>query len=300
METSWLEDFLAVAKHANFSRAAALRNMTQPALSRRIQNLEAWVGAPLFSRDTHQIGLTQAGERLLPMAEEVLRQLHLGREEAQEAAADAATTLHFLSTHALSLTFFPDWLASFGHEDLPGPISLIADTMEGCEQRMLEGTANFLLCHAHPMAPTLVGPPKFLAHPLGTDRLMPVAAPDGHGRPRYTLPGSASAPLPLLAFSAASGMGRILASSHIIEEKGGALKTAFTSHSASLLKSLALDGRGIAWTPGCLTNEDLAAGRLQRAGGPEYDVEIQIQLVRPRSRQTRAAEAFWEHIKARS
>ena len=40
MDCKWLEDFLALSQHGNYSQAAAQRHITQPALSRRIKALE--------------------------------------------------------------------------------------------------------------------------------------------------------------------------------------------------------------------------------------------------------------------
>ncbi|MET1083646.1 MAG: LysR family transcriptional regulator [Burkholderiales bacterium] len=75
MELAWLEDFLALVDCGNFSRAAERRHVTQPAFSRRVRALEAWVGAALFDRRTHAVALTRAGERFRPVAEEALRRL---------------------------------------------------------------------------------------------------------------------------------------------------------------------------------------------------------------------------------
>lgn len=50
MKLSWLADFVALTENRSFSRAAAWRHITQPALSRRIQALKQWTGAPLFER----------------------------------------------------------------------------------------------------------------------------------------------------------------------------------------------------------------------------------------------------------
>ena len=47
VETKWLEDFVSLAETRSFSRSAQLRHVTQPAFSRRIQALEAWVGVDL-------------------------------------------------------------------------------------------------------------------------------------------------------------------------------------------------------------------------------------------------------------
>lgn len=51
LELAWLEDGIALAESLNFSKAAPARYVTQPAFSRRIQALEAWVGVALFERN---------------------------------------------------------------------------------------------------------------------------------------------------------------------------------------------------------------------------------------------------------
>ncbi len=46
MELKWLEDFVSLAEHKSYSRAAGDRNITQSALSKRIKQLEDWIGLP--------------------------------------------------------------------------------------------------------------------------------------------------------------------------------------------------------------------------------------------------------------
>jgi LysR family transcriptional regulator, hypochlorite-specific transcription factor HypT len=60
-----------------------------------------------------------------------------------------------------------------------------------------------------------------------------------------------------------------------------------------LLIDMAREGRGITWAPRSLVEDDLATGRLLRAGTEAWDIAISISLFRPRSRMTNAAEAFW-------
>ncbi len=299
MDTSWFEDFLALAARGNFSRAAEQRGMTQPAFSRRIKALEDWVGAPLFDRATHRVELTAAGECLRPEAEELLRHLQRARAATREVAQAQISALIFAATHALSLTFFPAWLRA-QERDVPlGAIQLVADNMNACEQLMLEGRAHFLLCHDHPGAPTRLGSEHFLSYPVGQDVLMPVCALAA-GQPAYTLPGAVDAPLPFLAFSAVSGMGQILAAAQAAGEIPPMwLRRVFTSHVATVLKSMASEGRGIAWSPLSLIDQDLRNGSLARAGGPAWDVPVSIRLFRPRARQTIAAEAFWRIVTGR-
>lgn len=297
MNISWLEDLKALAECKSFSRAAELRNITQPAFSRRIQALEQWLGTPLVNRDTHRIELTAAGKKFQQVAAEILRRLHQGRQEALDAQS-AASSLRFASTHALSLTFFPSWLRQIEKEIASSPIRLIADSMKGCERIMLQGQAHFLLCHHHPAAGSRLAMDDFLAIPLGEDLLIPVSAADNAGEPCHTLPGHPDAAIPYLAFSEESGMGRIIDTARAQSEQAAWLKPVFTSHMAIVLKMFATEGRGLTWSPRSLVADDLApGGPLTRAGDESWDIPIEICLYRPRARQDARAEAFWSFLK---
>lgn len=56
-----LQAFAHVGETRSLTRAAALLNVTQPAVSKRIRALEAWVGKPLVERRANRIALTDAG-----------------------------------------------------------------------------------------------------------------------------------------------------------------------------------------------------------------------------------------------
>jgi LysR family transcriptional regulator, hypochlorite-specific transcription factor HypT len=300
MEMAWLEDFLAILECGGFSRAAERRNVTQPALSRRVRALEQWVGTPLFDRSTHAVTLTPAGLRFRETAEDLLRRLQLGRDAALEAAKTASETLRFASTHALSLTFFPRWLRGL-ETSMPADIviQLVADTMAACERTMIQGDAQFLLCHHHPTASTTLEAGQFLSVPVGADVLLPVSAPaePGGPLPRHGLPGTPDAPVTHLAYRTESGMGRITASALAAGGSPVWLKPVFSSHLATLLVTMAIEGRGVSWSPRSLVADALAAGTLVRAGGEEWDIPMEIRLLRSRARQSPAAERFWTLVR---
>lgn len=71
-----LEAFEAAARHASFTRAAVELSLTQSAVSRQIAALEQRLGVPLFQRLHRALRLSEAGQRLLLVTTEVLRQLH--------------------------------------------------------------------------------------------------------------------------------------------------------------------------------------------------------------------------------
>lgn len=59
-----LSEFLAIARHGSFRKAAHTLGVTPGAVSQAIQGLEARIGQPLFHRTTRSVGLTEAGEHL--------------------------------------------------------------------------------------------------------------------------------------------------------------------------------------------------------------------------------------------
>jgi DNA-binding transcriptional LysR family regulator len=74
--------FLAVAELRGFRAAARNLGVTPSAVSQAIRSLEDRVGAPLFSRTTRSVGLTEAGERLLSHARPAVAMLTAGLDAA--------------------------------------------------------------------------------------------------------------------------------------------------------------------------------------------------------------------------
>lgn len=297
MNLSWLEDFQALAESGNFSRAAEQRHMTQPAFGRRIKALEEWLGTPLFDRSGHPVTLTEAGEWLRGTAHQLLQRVGRLPEEARAIADGSASTLRFAATHALSLNFLPAWLRSLEARTNVGPIQLVSDVAAHCEAQLQHGRVQFLLCHGHEQAPSGLDPASFASCEVGRDELLPVCASDAQGRPRFDLDASprrgARPALPMLAYSAESGLGRVLRSLHGAALEALGAEVVFTAHLATVLRSLALEGRGLAFLPASLVREDLAAGRLVAAGAARWTIALSVRLHRPRGALSPVAEKFW-------
>jgi LysR family transcriptional regulator, glycine cleavage system transcriptional activator len=60
-----LSVFQAVAQHRSLSLAARTLNVTQPAVSKSLRDLEQWIGTSLFDRNRRPLALTESGEILL-------------------------------------------------------------------------------------------------------------------------------------------------------------------------------------------------------------------------------------------
>lgn len=85
MEIRHLKYFSTLAEELNFGRAAARLHISQPPLTRQIQQLEDELGARLFTRNTRGVELTPAGVALLEDAKRILGLVSVAKERAGKA-----------------------------------------------------------------------------------------------------------------------------------------------------------------------------------------------------------------------
>jgi LysR family transcriptional regulator, benzoate and cis,cis-muconate-responsive activator of ben and cat genes len=97
MELKQLRHFAAVAQYGSFSRAAQHFNLTQPALSRQVKNLENELGVALLTRTDSGVTLTAAGIIFLDEAREILATTDSAVRRIQRNAREKALRVGYLS-----------------------------------------------------------------------------------------------------------------------------------------------------------------------------------------------------------
>lgn len=294
MDLALLEDFLALARELNFTRAAEQRNRTQPAFSRRIRALEDALQTALIERTTRLVALTPAGKAFQPRAEAIVRMLADARLEALDAAGQSQRALNLAATHALSYTFVPRWLMQVSGPADVGTLNMVSDTYRQCLRLMQSGEASFFLCHKGPIGEADLPDRQFTFHPVGRDRLVPLCASDADGRPLWWL-GSDKPNMPLIDYGAASGLHGILEAFWSARGRP-AFRTAMSSVLASTNMEMAKEGQGVAYLPCSLAEPELARGSLVRAAPEDQDIPVEIVVYRPRSRLSAHCEAFWQKV----
>ena len=271
--------------------------MTQPAFSRRIRALEEWLDTELFDRSSQPARLTAAGEWFRDTAHDLMAQVARVPGEAKAVAEAHSTTLRFAATHALSFTFMPGWLRSLESRTAVGPVTLVSDVFAHCEALLLKSQAQFVLCHAHPRSSSELQSQDYPFVGIGTDVLIAVSAPAPEGRPLHEpVRATAACPVQMLNYSVESGLARIVRDVRGVALDRWPAHSVVQAHLASVLRTMALDGRGMAWLPHTLIAEDLASGRLVEAAPREWRIGMDIRLYRDRFPLGNAGEDFWSSV----
>lgn len=306
METKWLEDFISLAETHSFSRSAALRHVTQPAFSRRIQSLEAWLGADLIDRTSYPTRLTPAGEVFYEQALEMLGQVNNARALLRGKRPTAHTTIDFAVPHTLSLTFMPKWITELDAGFGALHTRLIALNVHDAVMTMVEGGCDLLLCYHHPRQPVQLDASRYDMLTLGSEALRAYARCDKSGVPQLLLPGSAKSPLPFLSYTSNAYLGRMVELILSDARRPPHLEKRYETDMAEGLKMMALEGHGIVFLPESAVTREVKQKQLARADGglPEWEVNMEIRLYRERPSVQRPGKPIvsrlWEYLVERS
>ena len=277
MDTDSLADFIMLAECKSFSRAAELRNITQPAFSRRIQSLENAVGAALIDRKSKAFKLTAPGKRFLTHARNLVALADSAKREAQSFMTHLAEPLHLVMPSFISKTFFPNWYKTMQRAAPDVRMHVMLQKGKGAIDDLHKGLADFaLLLHTDKMEPyydfdglktRVIGKDKLLAvrgaHAKNNDLLM-----YEHGS--------------YMTHCAEAVLGKRAASDKIV----------FESSSTGLMKEMALAGFGTVVLQHSLVEDELTQSTLKQVAEIP-GLNCDILLVRADKPLSKKAESLW-------
>lgn len=155
LSTRELRAFVTLAEQRNFTRAAALCHLSQPAFSALIRALEDNLGGRLFERTTRQVELTAEGEAFLDAAERLLKDAEGAIEGVRDHVARRRGRVAIAILPSLAAGWLPPLLAGF-HRLHPGIELDVADVLsDECLERVRSGRADFALASSRTDLPEL-------------------------------------------------------------------------------------------------------------------------------------------------
>jgi len=289
MNLNHLAIFYAVAQEGSVTLGAERLHISQPAVSKQLQELEKNLGTPLFDRLPRGVRLTEAGELLLGYA----RSLFGLEAEAEAALAELRGLERGRLSIGASMTIggylLPDVLARF-HQQYPGiDIHLeIANTKE-VEQRLIEGTLDVGLTEG------------FLEHPeleavvFREDEMVVIAWPDHPLLSEGPVTAERLCQEPFLVREEGSGTRAVV--ERAFAERGLALRPVMSLGNIEAIKRAVAAGVGIAMVSALTVGLEQEAGKLTVVALSDLSVHRPLHRLHLRGKhQGRATLAFTEAL----
>ncbi len=173
MDANSLKAFVTAAECRSFSLAADQLRLTQPAISKRIANLEQQLQCRLFDRIGRTIGLTEAGQTLLPKARNILLEIEDTRRLLTNRNGKTEGTLSLATSHHISLHRLPPILRSYSNQYPEVILDLKFEQSEVAYEGVLNGSLELAVITLSPQPH-----PQICATPIWIDTLSYCCAVD--------------------------------------------------------------------------------------------------------------------------
>jgi DNA-binding transcriptional LysR family regulator len=294
MDSRWLDDLVALAEAGTLTQAAAMRNVTQPAFTRRIQQIEQWLGIPVLDRSRRPARVTTAVLRKI----DDIRALTADMRQLRRDVLDWETSQRRVSIaaqHSLSAGLLSRFIARLQVVKPALSVRLRSANRDECYSLLMTRQVSILVAYEIDGLP--IAPDEALIERklLGADELCPVASP-----PRLAaIAGTANrnAPLPIIAYPPDVFLGTVFARKILPKLLAGrAIDVACETALVPAALSLALEGVGATWLPRTLCLPFLATGQLVELGPAFGAAPMQLVSARLTTPQTQHAEAVWNQL----
>ena len=269
MELDNLKAFLAVAETGSFSLAADHLHLTQPAVSKRIAQLEQQLDARLFDRIGRTVRLTDTGQTLAERANAILQQVEDTERAIRNLTGDTRGQLSLATSHHVGLWRLPDVLKRFIDQHPGVTLDLHFMDSEVAHERILQGELEMAIIT---LAPT--GHERLVAEPVWRDRLVFVCAREHDLSHRRGITLGDLAAYPAILPDMSTFTGRIVKG--MFEDHGLRLTVGMSTNYLETIKMLI--GVGLGWSvlPETMVDGDVTVleidARIERTLGVIHHV----------------------------
>jgi LysR family transcriptional regulator, hypochlorite-specific transcription factor HypT len=152
MELKWLDDYIALIETGTFSAAAERRHVSQPAFSRRIQMLEAWLGVTLIDRTRKPLQFTPVALGNQAAFRNLVSRIYEFRAALKSEARDAAGVT-IAAQHTLAAAYLPgllDRLRRLGQEQ---SLRIRSENRADSVSMLMHGQAEILFSYETEQTP---------------------------------------------------------------------------------------------------------------------------------------------------
>jgi DNA-binding transcriptional LysR family regulator len=291
IDTLGVQAFIAVAEHGAFHRAAQSLHITQTALSRRIQNLEAFLGIRLVERTTRSVSLTSIGHSFLPQARRSLTDLAMALVEIRETGKSLRGDVTIACVPTVGVHYLPRIVQQYAARHPDNRIRILDHASSDVVAAVLRREAEFGISMQGSREPGLT------SIPLLKDRFVLVCRDDHALSGRTRLSWRQLEPHALILAGAESGNRPLLDLS--LEKQEVTLRSFYEVQRSSTAVGMVAEGCGAAVVPELAVQKG-AYPRIRVI--PLVDPVISRTLVllsRTMAQLTPAAQALYDLIRRR-
>jgi LysR family transcriptional regulator, hypochlorite-specific transcription factor HypT len=292
MRLEWLEDILAIENTGSFSGAAERRMLTQSAFSRRIRQIEDYVGVELFDRAHKPIRLkptTQAQREQILQLTSALRQLVVDLRRGERIHSNRVL---IACQHSLTAMRVPALLQKLPIESDGIYVRLRSANFDECVGLLLSRQADLAIVYRMPdeMAEEISDFMEEVS--IGTDRFIPV-----FNRDLPNIVAGQINEIAYISYPADVFLGQVM-ERKILPFLNPNLQPVPKVETALTLAAveLAVIGIGIAWVPESLVQDRLKTGTLVDLSGALPVFDLGIVAMRVQGIPNLAEKIFWEML----
>jgi DNA-binding transcriptional LysR family regulator len=242
IDTLGIQAFVAIAEHRAFGKAADSLRVTQTALTRRLQNLEAHLGVRLIERTTRSVSLTSIGGDFLPRARRLLSELAASLTAIRETGKAQRGDVTLACVPTIGVQFLPRIIRDYAAMFPENQIRILDHSSTGVAGAVIRREAEFGINIRSSMYSDLS------SVPLVDDRYVFICRVDHALARRKKLAWKEVEPYPLIFAGESSGNRPLLDAA--LDGKGLSLRGFYEVQRSSTAVGLVAEGVAAAIVPG--------------------------------------------------
>jgi DNA-binding transcriptional LysR family regulator len=289
IDTLGVQALVAIASQRSFRKAAAELHITQTALSRRLQNLEALLGVKLVERTTRSVALTAIGRDFQPQGQRLLADLAAALLEIRETGKAQRGDVTIACVPTVGVRYLPQIIKEYSARLPNNRIKILDHSSFGVADAVLRREVEFGINIAGSRHDELA------SVPLLEDRFVLVCRRDHPLARRKKVAWQQLAPFPLIFAGQASGNRALLDAA--LAAGGKSLQTHYEVQRSSTALGLVAQGVGAAVVPSLAVQRD-AYPQIRTVALTEPMISRSLVLVtRKGAHLSPAAQALYDTVR---
>jgi len=246
--------FTAVVQHGGFTKAAGRLNLSQPAISKSLTELERQLGLELIDRTARTVRLTDAGETLYARSSELFGVERAAEQELRELRGLKRGTLRIAASTTIATYMLQPYLGRFHTRHPRVRIRANSANTRSVLKMLLEFRVDVALVEGP------VSDPRVTVIPWKDDELIVIASPTHHLLDRPSVSVSMISDEPFLVREPGSGTRAV--TEHALAAHGVRLTNTMRVGGTEAIKQAVAAGLGLAIVSRAAAADQLALGRI--------------------------------------